>query len=319
VTGVQTCALPISEAEEEVKSLFIDFSNKYIGGGVLSGGNAQEEILFCLYTECIVSLLLFERMSDNESIIIENCKRFNYYTGYAQSLTIDLNNSNANANAVAGGRLITAMQEFEFWLHYRNDNHNNNNNALTTVFVDSLNYDLVTLQNDYNHVLTVHQSNEDFHFMFGLLLVNNCDAETCLFLHQRQHIFSLKEHQPPEIRLKNELFFKLHLYFSHSYDFNYRLTPKEEQQLQQQLQIVDEDNDSTYNGNTPFQELVDHISNAKLLKQKSDALYNQEQHYQRFNLVVNNENNDNVYTEKGISKLETLHNTIINSNISFGE
>ena len=34
-----------------------DFANMYIGGGVLMGGNVQEEIRFSIAPECIVSLV----------------------------------------------------------------------------------------------------------------------------------------------------------------------------------------------------------------------------------------------------------------------
>jgi hypothetical protein len=135
--------------------------------------------------------------------------------------------------------------------------------------------------------------------MFGLLLVNNqqihfvkCDAETCLFLHRKQDIFSFKNDQPLEIRLKNELFFKLHLYLSHSYDLKYRLTPGEEQQLQQ---ITDHNNSNSNTIGiatlkTPFGSLVDHISKAKQLQNNTPG---QEQHYQRFNSDVNQNQNHN--------------------------
>ena len=34
-----------------------DFANMYIGGGVLMGGNVQEEMRFSIAPECIVSLV----------------------------------------------------------------------------------------------------------------------------------------------------------------------------------------------------------------------------------------------------------------------
>eukprot|EP01083_Nonionella_stella_P025695 70798_1 len=73
------------------RALLIDFANKFISGGTLSGGNCQEEILFCIYPECIVSALFCEQMSDNESIVIENCRQWNNdndYSGYGDSLDI---------------------------------------------------------------------------------------------------------------------------------------------------------------------------------------------------------------------------------------
>lgn len=63
-------------------SLHLDFANKYIGGGVLSHGCVQEEILFTICPECLCSLLFTEVMADNEALIIVGAERFTSYRGY---------------------------------------------------------------------------------------------------------------------------------------------------------------------------------------------------------------------------------------------
>ena len=63
----------------------IDFANQYIGGGALSGGCVQEEILFAVEPEAIVSLFLMEVMSDNDAIRIDNLIQYSNYSGYAFS------------------------------------------------------------------------------------------------------------------------------------------------------------------------------------------------------------------------------------------
>ena len=63
----------------------IDFANKYIGGGALSGGCVQEEILFAVEPEAIVSMFLMEVMEDNDAIRIDNLIQYSNYSGYAQS------------------------------------------------------------------------------------------------------------------------------------------------------------------------------------------------------------------------------------------
>ena len=63
----------------------IDFANKYIGGGALSGGCVQEEILFAVEPEAIVSMLLMEVMDDNDAIRIDNLIQYSNYSGYAFS------------------------------------------------------------------------------------------------------------------------------------------------------------------------------------------------------------------------------------------
>lgn len=48
----------------------VDFASRWIGGGVLSAGLLQEEILFLMNPELIVSRLFTERLADNECLII---------------------------------------------------------------------------------------------------------------------------------------------------------------------------------------------------------------------------------------------------------
>ncbi|VDK27510.1 unnamed protein product [Gongylonema pulchrum] len=62
--------------------LQVDFANSYIGGGVLGNGCVQEEIRFLICPELMVSMLLCEKMDDNEAIVICGAQRFSSYTGY---------------------------------------------------------------------------------------------------------------------------------------------------------------------------------------------------------------------------------------------
>ena len=70
-------------------SYCVDFANKYIGGGVLNCGCVQEEILFCIDPEAIVSLYFMEVMSDNDAIGIYNTIQYSNYKGYGYSFTYD--------------------------------------------------------------------------------------------------------------------------------------------------------------------------------------------------------------------------------------
>ncbi len=63
-------------------SIMIDFANEYIGGGTLNWGCVQEELLFLIYPEFYVSLLLFEKMEHHEAIGLEGARRFADYSGY---------------------------------------------------------------------------------------------------------------------------------------------------------------------------------------------------------------------------------------------
>jgi poly(ADP-ribose) glycohydrolase len=66
-----------------------DFSNRLIGGGVLGGGCYQEEILFVIRPECLVSLLLCSAMEENESILISGTNRFSSYSGFGMKFKFE--------------------------------------------------------------------------------------------------------------------------------------------------------------------------------------------------------------------------------------
>lgn len=68
-------------------ALHADFANKHIGGGVLRGGLVQEEILFVIKPECLISRLLCETMNPNEVIIIAGAEQFSLYKGYGRTVT----------------------------------------------------------------------------------------------------------------------------------------------------------------------------------------------------------------------------------------
>ena len=69
-------------------SVEVDFANELIGGGVLSVGLVQEEIMFLVIPECLVSLPLCERMHSNEAILLRGVERFLNYSGYKNSFKV---------------------------------------------------------------------------------------------------------------------------------------------------------------------------------------------------------------------------------------
>ena len=70
-------------------SYCVDFANKYIGGGVLNGGCVQEEILFAVEPEAIVSLFFMEVMDSCDAIGIFNTIQYSKYKGYGYNFTYD--------------------------------------------------------------------------------------------------------------------------------------------------------------------------------------------------------------------------------------
>jgi len=70
---------------EGIGMLQADFANEFIGGGVLNYGLVQEEIRFIINPECLVSMVMCERMHDNEAIIITGTEQYSTYTGYSNT------------------------------------------------------------------------------------------------------------------------------------------------------------------------------------------------------------------------------------------
>ncbi|XP_031731065.1 poly(ADP-ribose) glycohydrolase [Anarrhichthys ocellatus] len=65
--------------------LQVDFACSWIGGGVLGSGLVQEEILFLMNPELIVSRLFTEKLADNECLIVTGSQQFSRYSGFGDS------------------------------------------------------------------------------------------------------------------------------------------------------------------------------------------------------------------------------------------
>jgi poly(ADP-ribose) glycohydrolase len=64
----------------------VDFANKHLGGGVLKNGCVQEEILFAIFPELLVTrLVVSSELEDNEAVIVYGARRFSEYEGYSDS------------------------------------------------------------------------------------------------------------------------------------------------------------------------------------------------------------------------------------------
>lgn len=66
---------------------------------------------------------------------------------------VSCNTTTDQCRIVNGDLLLTTMRQFESWLQL-----NNQNKTLTSTFSNPSNLDIITLQNEYNHVLTYHTS-----------------------------------------------------------------------------------------------------------------------------------------------------------------
>ncbi|KAH7827271.1 putative poly glycohydrolase [Monocercomonoides exilis] len=63
----------------------VDFANKFPGGGVLNAGAVQEEILFTIYPELLLSMLFCACMKPNEAILVEGAEKVAEYKGYSRT------------------------------------------------------------------------------------------------------------------------------------------------------------------------------------------------------------------------------------------
>ncbi|ODN03303.1 Poly(ADP-ribose) glycohydrolase, partial [Orchesella cincta] len=84
--------------------LKVDFANKIIGGGVLGRGAVQEEILFVIYPELILTRLFTEKLNYSEAVIVTGCERFCKYTGYSLNFKFDGDYQDATAYDCRGRR-----------------------------------------------------------------------------------------------------------------------------------------------------------------------------------------------------------------------
>ena len=82
---VSVASCPESAIEGSVDCFHADFANAHVGGSVLYGSFAQEEIRFLIAPECLLSVLLCERMEDTESILIRGAEQFSAYSGFGSS------------------------------------------------------------------------------------------------------------------------------------------------------------------------------------------------------------------------------------------
>lgn len=72
-----------SVAIEDAKgALQADFANEFIGGGVMCGGNLQEENRFSICPECLVATLICPRMADDEALLLSGVRQYATYIGY---------------------------------------------------------------------------------------------------------------------------------------------------------------------------------------------------------------------------------------------
>ena len=78
---------PLGQSLDEAKGMLqVDFANRLVGGGAIAYGCVQEEIMFCVCPELIVSRLFCPAMNPDEAIIFIGAEQFSKSKGYASRL-----------------------------------------------------------------------------------------------------------------------------------------------------------------------------------------------------------------------------------------
>ena len=88
MSDVPLCKVNVLNGKESITDsaapFHVDFANMFIGGGSLSGGCVQEEILFLEKPELIVAQAIMEVMTPNEAIALRGAERHSILTGYGR-------------------------------------------------------------------------------------------------------------------------------------------------------------------------------------------------------------------------------------------
>ena len=155
--GIKLCDIKIYEKGSLFSgesSYFVDFANQYIGGGVLEGGCVQEEILFAIEPEAIVSMFFMEVMSSNDAIRIDNIIQYSNYTGYG--FNFKFNGSAIDINKIKKNKIIAidaCIQETDY---YGNIDKKEINRDILKAFVG---FNLVNFENESNEEKSIATGN----------------------------------------------------------------------------------------------------------------------------------------------------------------
>ena len=144
----ELCELNLDEKNSLFNSndtYIVDFANKYIGGGVLRNGCFQEEILFAIEPEAIVSLFFMQVMDNNDAIGIYNTIQYSNYEGYGNTFKFTGSAIPIDKNKIKKHKIIaidslnlnknnTNMQNFNNNITYFNQNNNYNGSYSLNLF-----------------------------------------------------------------------------------------------------------------------------------------------------------------------------------------
>ena len=135
----------------------VDFANKYIGGGTLSGGCVQEEILFAIEPEAIISMNIMEVMNKNDAIGIFNTIEYSIYKGYANSFQFEKCSITDDITKIKRHRIIAidaTVSRSNFF--YNNQNQQDIKRDIHKAFVG---FNLINLESEKDIEKTIGTGN----------------------------------------------------------------------------------------------------------------------------------------------------------------
>lgn len=111
--------VPSGGIEDADGCLQVDFANRYLGGGVLSGGCVQEEIRFAVSPELLAALPLCPALGPDEALVLHGAERFAAFKGYAFTLAFAGDHRDPSARDPDGTPKVSlvAMDALDFRRH----------------------------------------------------------------------------------------------------------------------------------------------------------------------------------------------------------
>lgn len=158
--NIQLCDLVVDSKESlfnGTASYCVDFANKYIGGGTLSGGCVQEEILFAVEPEAIISMNIMEVMNKNDAIGIFNTIEYSIYKGYANSFQFEKCSITDDITKIKRHRIIAidaTVSRSNFF--YNNQNQQDIKRDIHKAFVG---FNLINLESEKDIEKTIGTGN----------------------------------------------------------------------------------------------------------------------------------------------------------------
>ena len=140
---------------------FIDFANKYIGGGTLTGGCVQEEILFAVQPEAIVSMFFMEVMDKDDAIGIYNTIKYSNYTGYGNKFRFENSSITNDLTQIKKYKIIAidAVDNRHFYNNYYYFSNNNQKDIIRDIHKAYVGFNLINSETEKNIEKTIATGN----------------------------------------------------------------------------------------------------------------------------------------------------------------